>query len=73
MRQRGAELTTVRDKLRHASPFTTSMYLHSDDLRRAKQIGGGVRSADNGPRRSAQHELQDHVGERTGVSSFSVQ
>lgn len=38
--QRGAELTTVRDNLRNASLSTTSMYLHSDDLRRAKQIGG---------------------------------
>lgn len=38
--QRGAELTTVRDNLRHASLSTTSMYLHSDDARRAKQIGG---------------------------------
>ena len=38
--QRGAELTTVRDNLRHASLATTSMYLHTDDLRRAKQIGG---------------------------------
>jgi site-specific recombinase XerD len=38
--QRGAELTTVRDNLRHASLSTTSTYLHSDDLRRAKQIGG---------------------------------
>ena len=38
--QRGAELTTVRDNLRHASLSTTSMYLHSDDFRRAKQIGG---------------------------------
>ena len=38
--QRGAELTTVRDKLRQASLSTTSMYLLSDDLRRAKQIGG---------------------------------
>lgn len=38
--QRGAELTTVRDNLRHASLSTTSMYLHSDDLRRAKQMEG---------------------------------
>ena len=38
--QRGADLPTVRDNLRHASLSTTSMYLHSDDLRRAKQIGG---------------------------------
>jgi site-specific recombinase XerD len=38
--RRGAELTTVRDNLRHASLSTTSMYLHSDDLRRAKQMEG---------------------------------
>jgi len=40
--QRGADLTTVRDNLRHASLSTTSMYLHSDDLRREKQIGGAL-------------------------------
>jgi site-specific recombinase XerD len=34
----GAELTTVRDSLRHASLATTSMYLHTDDARRAKQV-----------------------------------
>lgn len=34
----GAELTTVRDNLRHASIATTSMYLHTDDARRAKQV-----------------------------------
>jgi len=34
----GAELTTVRDNLRHASIATTSMYLHADDARRAKQV-----------------------------------
>ena len=38
--QRGAKLTTVRDNLRHASLSTTSMYLHSDDLRRARQMEG---------------------------------
>jgi hypothetical protein len=32
------ELTTVRDNLRHASLATTSMYLHADDARRAKQV-----------------------------------
>jgi site-specific recombinase XerD len=37
--QRGAKLTTVRDNLRHASLSTTSMHLHSNDLRRANQIG----------------------------------
>jgi site-specific recombinase XerD len=34
----GAELTTVRDNLRHSSLATTSMYLHADDERRAKQV-----------------------------------
>jgi site-specific recombinase XerD len=34
----GAELTAVRDNLRHASLATTSMYLHADDARRAKQV-----------------------------------
>ena len=36
----GADLTTVRDNLRHSSVATTSMYLHADDLRRARQIRG---------------------------------
>jgi site-specific recombinase XerD len=36
--QGGAELTTVRDNLRHASLATTSMYLHSDDVKRAHQM-----------------------------------
>jgi site-specific recombinase XerD len=35
---RGAELTTVRDNLRHASIATTSMYLHGDDHQRARQM-----------------------------------
>ncbi|KWD88201.1 integrase [Burkholderia ubonensis] len=30
---RGAELTTVRDNLRHAS-----IYLHGDDVKRARQL-----------------------------------
>jgi hypothetical protein len=30
---RGAELTSVRDNLRHASISTTSMYLHTDEIR----------------------------------------
>ncbi len=34
----GAELTTVRDNLRHASISTTSIYLHADDLKRARQL-----------------------------------
>ncbi|WP_018433045.1 site-specific integrase [Paraburkholderia atlantica] len=36
---RGAELTTVRDNLQHASVSTTSIYLHSDEVKRARQIG----------------------------------
>jgi site-specific recombinase XerD len=35
---RGAELTTVRDNLRHASIATTSMYLHGDEIQRARQM-----------------------------------
>lgn len=35
----GAELTTVRDNLRHASISTTSLYLHGDDVKRATQLG----------------------------------
>lgn len=35
---RGAELTTVRDNLRHASVSTTSVYLHSDQAKRARQM-----------------------------------
>ncbi|CAE6897061.1 site-specific integrase [Paraburkholderia domus] len=36
----GAELTIVRDNLRHASISTTSVYLHGDDVKRAQQIAG---------------------------------
>ena len=36
--QRGADLTTVRDNLRHASISTTSVYLHGDERRRARQM-----------------------------------
>ncbi|RZF23463.1 integrase [Paraburkholderia sp. UYCP14C] len=35
---RGAELTSVRDNLRHASIATTSMYLHGDKIQRARQM-----------------------------------
>lgn len=34
----GAELITVRDNLRHASIATTSMYLHGDEVQRARQM-----------------------------------
>lgn len=36
--EHGAELTTVRDNLRHASIATTSIYLHSDEIKRAQQL-----------------------------------
>jgi site-specific recombinase XerD len=36
---RGAELTTVRDNLRHASLSTTSIYLHGEEIKRARQLG----------------------------------
>jgi site-specific recombinase XerD len=36
----GAELVTVRDNLRHASISTTSVYLHSDDVKRSVQLNG---------------------------------
>jgi len=36
---RGAELTTLRDNLRHASVSTTSIYLHSDEVKQTRQIG----------------------------------
>lgn len=34
----GAELVMVRDNLRHASVSTTSTYLHSDEIQRARQM-----------------------------------
>ena len=36
--ENGADLTAVRDNLRHASIATTSVYLHSDDVKRSRQI-----------------------------------
>jgi len=35
---KGSELTTVRDNLRHASLQTTSIYLHTDEEKRARQM-----------------------------------
>ncbi len=35
---RGAELIMVRDNLRHSSISTTSTYLHSDEVQRARQF-----------------------------------
>lgn len=40
--ENGADLTAVRDNLRHASIATTSVYLHSDDGKRAMQIGSAL-------------------------------
>jgi site-specific recombinase XerD len=36
--ERGAELKTVQDNLRHATISTTSVYLHTDKARRARQM-----------------------------------
>jgi len=36
--ERGVDLTTVRDNLRHASVSTTSAYLHTDKDKRARQL-----------------------------------
>jgi len=51
--ERGVDLTTVRDNLRHASVSTTSVYLHTDEERRARQLGAaftdkGRRAATSG-------------------------
>jgi len=35
----GADLLTVRDNLRHKSIATTSIYLGSEEVKRARQIG----------------------------------
>lgn len=36
---KGVELSAVRDNLRHASISTTSIYLHADDVKRARKFG----------------------------------
>jgi len=36
--ERGADLTTVRDNLRHASLSTTSTYVHGDEIKRSRQM-----------------------------------
>jgi hypothetical protein len=36
--ERGVDLTTVRDNLRHASLSTTSIYLHTGKEKRARQL-----------------------------------
>lgn len=43
-----AELTSVRDNLRHAAIATTSTYLRDDDVKRARQMTGAL-----GPRKIA--------------------
>lgn len=46
---RGAELTTVRDNLRHVSISTTSIYLHSDQVKRARQISQAFAATPGSP------------------------
>ncbi|KVV37574.1 hypothetical protein WT27_17695 [Burkholderia territorii] len=45
---RGAELLMVRDNLRHASISTTSTYLHSDEVQRARQFDQAFRQLPSG-------------------------
>jgi integrase len=42
---RGAQLTSVRDNLRHASISTTPTYLHSDEVERARQFRDAFKAA----------------------------
>jgi site-specific recombinase XerD len=42
--ERGADLTTVRDNLRHASLATTSTYLHSDEIKRSRELASAFRA-----------------------------
>ncbi len=44
---RGAELIMVRDNLRHSSISTTSTYLHSDEMQRARQFDHAFSSRDS--------------------------
>lgn len=59
----GAELTTVRDNLRHASVSTTSIYLHSDEVKRAQQISEAFTT-----RKSERDNLQDRPARWLTVS-----
>jgi len=56
--ERGAELTTVRDNLRHASIGTTSTYLHSDEAKRSRELAGAF---------AAPSRLQSKPGKRLNV------
>jgi site-specific recombinase XerD len=49
---KGASLTTVRDNLRHASVSTTSAYLHTDEVRRARELAGAFGVAQRGTGRT---------------------
>jgi len=42
---RGASLVTVRDNLRHASISTTSVYVHTDELKRAQELSKAFRTS----------------------------
>ena len=65
--QGGAELTAVRDNMRHASIAKTSIYLHSDDVKRAPD-GGSVCCALSWDARRAAAPV---FGGRGGPSEFS--
>jgi hypothetical protein len=43
---RGADLRTVRDNLRHASISTTSVYAHAEEARRAREVASAFGAVD---------------------------
>jgi len=54
--ERGVDLTTVRDNLRHASVSTTSGYLHTDKEKRARQLGAAFSGSGRRPATSPSSE-----------------
>jgi len=47
--KRGAQLMSVRDSLRHASISTTSIYLHNNEVKRARQFGDAFKASHLSP------------------------
>ena len=55
----GADLTTVRDNLRHASVATTSVYLHTDQVKRARQMRGAFPTVISGREAESRPGVRD--------------
>lgn len=53
--ERGVDLTTMRDNFRQASLSTTSIYLHTDEEQRARQLGQAFTGRARGPWRQLPH------------------